>query len=169
MGAPAPPKAPAPPTAPAPPKALGANAQAQSSQVAVLESAEFLPAHSVVLDEFLVPEELNELLQYTQEHEADFEISEVISPGARGTAIDYQHRRSRVLMSLDKHHEVLANRIQACMPRVLQKVGRDVFPVSQVEAQITASNHGDFFRQHSDNDQAPIASREVTFVYFFSP
>jgi Rps23 Pro-64 3,4-dihydroxylase Tpa1-like proline 4-hydroxylase len=36
-----------------------------------------------------------------------------------------------------------------------------------VEAQITASNHGDFFRCHTDNGASDIASRDVTFVYFF--
>ena len=132
-----------------------------------MEAAEFLPAQFVVLDEFLVPQELNELLQYTLEREADFAVSEVVSPGESGTVIDYRYRRSRVMMDLGRNHDVIASRIQACMPRVLQKLGRDIFPVSQVEAQLTASNHGDFFRQHSDNDQDPIASRELTFVYFF--
>jgi Rps23 Pro-64 3,4-dihydroxylase Tpa1-like proline 4-hydroxylase len=41
------------------------------------------------------------------------------------------------------------------------------FPISQVEAQITSSNDGDFFHMHSDDGQGPIASRKLTFVYFF--
>ena len=59
------------------------------------------------------------------------------------------------------------NRVKACLPRVLQKLGRAEFPVSHTEVQITASNHGDFFRWHCDNAQEEIASREITFVYFF--
>jgi len=36
-----------------------------------------------------------------------------------------------------------------------------------VEAQITASNDGDFFGAHCDDAQELIASRRLTFVYFF--
>ncbi|HZZ17281.1 MAG TPA: 2OG-Fe(II) oxygenase, partial [Candidatus Sulfotelmatobacter sp.] len=41
------------------------------------------------------------------------------------------------------------------------------FPITHVEAQITASNDGDFFGVHSDDAQETIASRRITFVYFF--
>jgi Rps23 Pro-64 3,4-dihydroxylase Tpa1-like proline 4-hydroxylase len=36
-----------------------------------------------------------------------------------------------------------------------------------VEAQVTASNEGDFFHFHSDNGSEPVVSRYLTFVYFF--
>jgi Rps23 Pro-64 3,4-dihydroxylase Tpa1-like proline 4-hydroxylase len=57
--------------------------------------------------------------------------------------------------------------VTACLPRVLAKLREPLFPVVHTEVQITASNHGDFFRWHSDNGQEEIASREITFVYFF--
>jgi Rps23 Pro-64 3,4-dihydroxylase Tpa1-like proline 4-hydroxylase len=132
-----------------------------------MERPEFLPAQFVVLDEFLVPEELNSIMEYTQSREGDFQLSEVIAPGQTGSTLDYEHRRSRVLMDIGEHQAVVLNRIQAYLPRVLQKMGREVFPVTRVEAQITASNDGDFFRNHNDNGQDEIASRELTFVYFF--
>jgi Rps23 Pro-64 3,4-dihydroxylase Tpa1-like proline 4-hydroxylase len=50
---------------------------------------------------------------------------------------------------------------------VLQRLGRGMFEITRAEAQITASNDGDFFRHHSDNGQGEIATRELTFVYFF--
>ena len=168
LGDPSPPKStPKPLGDPSPPRSSAAGTQVEGHGVAVMERPEFLAAQFVVLDEFLTPEELKQLMQYTMDHEPDFQISEVVSPGASGGMIDYEHRRSRVLTNLDRHHEVIADRIQACLPRVLQKLGRDVFLPSQVEAQITASNHGDFFRHHSDNVYEDTASRELTFVYFF--
>jgi SM-20-related protein len=106
-------------------------------------------------------------MQYALDHEPDFEVSEVVSPGANGGRIDYEHRRSRVLMNLERHHEVIADRIQAYLPGVLQKLGCDGLHPSQIEVQITASNHGDFFRHHSDNLHEDTVSRELTFVYFF--
>jgi Rps23 Pro-64 3,4-dihydroxylase Tpa1-like proline 4-hydroxylase len=132
-----------------------------------LEAADFSPAQCVVLDEFLTSTELNALMQYALEQEAQFQISEVLSPGVTGGAVDYEQRRSRVLMDLGGHEKVITDRLLTSLPRVLQKWGRDPFPISRVESQTTASNHGDFFRWHSDNGAEEVATREVTFVYFF--
>jgi SM-20-related protein len=124
-------------------------------------------AQCVVLDEFLTAAELNALLQYTLEQEMQFQISEVLSPGVTGAAVDYEQRRSRVLTDMGGHERPIVDRVLACLPRVLQKWGRDPFPVTRVVSQTTASNHGDFFRCHSDNGTEEVASREITFVYFF--
>jgi SM-20-related protein len=126
-----------------------------------------LPAQCVILEEFLAPVELDALLQYVLERESDFQISEVVAPGATRGVIDFESRRSRVLIDLGKHEAIIVNRIQACWSRVLRRLEHDPFVASKVEAQITASNDGGFFRCHSDNGQDENASREITFVYFF--
>jgi Rps23 Pro-64 3,4-dihydroxylase Tpa1-like proline 4-hydroxylase len=110
---------------------------------------------------------MQELIRYTLEHEAQFTTSEVISPSGEPRVTDYNHRRSRVLMELGPHEEVILNRIRGVLPRVLQQLGMEEFPVTQTEVQITASNDGDFFRAHCDDAQEMIASRRMTFVYFF--
>ncbi len=159
------------PPQPSPPSPSPASApravQVEPGSVAVLEMAPLLPAKYVVLDEFLAPEELDNLTRYTLQREADFQLSEVVSPGVSGGLVDFQHRRSRVLQDLGGHREVILNRIQTCMPRVLDKLGHEPFAVARVEAQITASADGDFFRWHCDNGLNEIATREITFVYFF--
>ena len=142
-------------------------AQPRMGGVAVLEPADFLPVQCVVLDEFLTLTELNTLRQYVLEQEMRFEISEVLSPGVTGGAVDYEHRRSRVLMDMSGHERMIVDRLLTCLPRVLQKWGRDPFPISRVETQTTASNHGDYFHCHSDNGAEAVAAREITFVYFF--
>jgi SM-20-related protein len=142
-------------------------AMEQLSAVAAMESPQLMPAECVLLDEFLAPAELNALLQDTLQREMEFQVSEVVSPGVAGGSVDYETRRSRVLLSVAKHQQVVLDRLQACLPRVLAKLRHDAFPVSRVECQVTASNHGDFFRWHTDNGQEEIASREITFVYFF--
>jgi Rps23 Pro-64 3,4-dihydroxylase Tpa1-like proline 4-hydroxylase len=106
-------------------------------------------------------------MQYTLEREPQFQLSEVLSPGISGGAIDYEQRRSRILMDLGGHEKVITGRLLTCLPRVLQKWGHDQFAISRIESQITASNHGDFFRCHSDDGMPEVSSREVTFVYFF--
>jgi SM-20-related protein len=138
-----------------------------NSNVSVLESPVFGRSASVILDEFLAPHELDELVAYTLQHEQDFQNSEVISPSGEPGVIDFSHRRSRVLMDLGKHQEIILERIRGVLPRVLNQLGIEEFPITHVEAQITASNDGDFFGVHSDDAQETIASRRVTFVYFF--
>jgi len=133
----------------------------------VAEPAEILPAHCVILEEFLPPQELENLIQDTLRHESEFHVSEVVSPGVNGGGTDFEHRRSRVLLNIGRHGAALPASVKACLPRILPKLGHDTFPVSRVEAQITASNDGDFFRWHNDNAHEEVASREITFVYFF--
>jgi Rps23 Pro-64 3,4-dihydroxylase Tpa1-like proline 4-hydroxylase len=134
---------------------------------AIAERPSVLPAQCVVLDEFLAPQELEKLTRFTIEHEADFSASEVVSPSADGGIVNYEHRRSLVLMDLAQHQDLMLARIKAVLPQVLDKLGMDEFSIAEVEAQITASNDGDFFHFHSDNGSERVASRHLTFVYFF--
>jgi SM-20-related protein len=156
-----------PGTSPPPISFATVTSQPKTGGVAVLEAEDYVPAQCVVLDEFLTLAELNTLRQYVLERESQFEISEVLSPGVHGSAVDYETRRSRVLMNVGGHERMITDRVLTCLPRVLQKWGRDPFPISRIETQATASNHGDFFHCHSDNGAEAVAAREITFVYFF--
>ncbi len=128
---------------------------------------QILSAKFAAFDEFLAPFELDELLQFTAGHEADFHVSEVVTPGFDGGKVDFDWRRSSVLTDLVAQQAVLAERIQSCLPAILEKLELEPFPVSRIEAQITASNDGDYFRWHTDNGHPETASRAITFVYFF--
>jgi Rps23 Pro-64 3,4-dihydroxylase Tpa1-like proline 4-hydroxylase len=171
------PVGPEPPSAPQPPsqglRRVSMHPKAHQRQpdsgsgVDVLDAPVVVRAQCVVLDEFLAPQEIEELIQYALQREAEFQTSAVISPSGDPGVVDYQHRRSRVLMDLGKHQEVMLERIRWVLPRVLEQLGVEEFPAAQVEAQITASNDGDFFHEHCDDAQDVIASRRVTFVYFF--
>jgi SM-20-related protein len=157
------------PPGPNPPSTILAatSARARAGGVSVLESPYYWPAEYLVLDEFLSPGELDTLVQYTLTKEMQFQVSEVVSPGVSGGAVDFEHRRSNVLMDLGAQEKVIVDRLKACLPRALDKLGCVSFPVSHVECQITASKHGDFFHWHNDNGSPEVASREMTFVYFF--
>jgi SM-20-related protein len=166
------PKQPQPPSLPMdqpqPPSPNGVRTTVLSeTKPSVGERALVLPAQCVVLDEFLAPQELEELTRYTLEHEADFSASEVISPTADGGIVNYEHRRSLVLMDLAHHQDLILARIKSVLPQVLEKLGMEEFSIAGVEAQVTASNEGDFFHFHSDNGSDRVASRYLTFVYFF--
>ena len=156
---------PQPPSGPGPSAVRTAVVSQTSAAVADRPSA--LPARCVVLDEFLAPQELEELMRFTLEREGDFSASEVVSPSADGGIVNYDHRRSRVLTDLEHHEGVMLARIKAVLPQVLDKLGMEKVSIAQIEAQVTASNDGDFFHFHSDNGSDRVASRYLTFVYFF--
>jgi SM-20-related protein len=131
-------------------------------------TVEFPAPKCVVLEEFLAPAELSDLLAYTLSNQEQFIVSEVISPGVpSGSVADFEYRRSHVLMNLGLHQERFLNRLCSTLPRLLPKLGMEPFPISRMEAQITVSKDGDFFRWHSDNGEGEVAARQVTFVYFF--
>lgn len=152
---------------PEPPGRTRATTVASETSVEVRQRPAALPAQCVILDEFLAPQELEELTRFTLEHEAQFSASEVVAPTSERGVIDYEHRRSRVLTDLKQYEELLLRRIKMVLPQVLHKLGMQEFVISGVEAQITASNDGDFFRFHSDNGSDRVAARHLTFVYFF--
>ena len=160
------PRPPAPP-GPQTPSIAMRDADPSQAKAATAVLPDRLPAQCVVLDEFLAPQELTELTQFTLDHESEFEASEVISPATENGVVNYDHRRSRVLMALGKHQDLILNRIKSVLPDVLEKLGMEAFAIRNVEAQITASNDGDFFHFHNDNGDVPVASRHLTFVYFF--
>jgi Rps23 Pro-64 3,4-dihydroxylase Tpa1-like proline 4-hydroxylase len=173
-------KSPAPVQPPSPPQPPSHGLQpltaSQSSQgrqfgsdgnVGVLDAPSVVRAQCVVLDEFLAPQELDELFAYTLQNEAAFQSSEVISPGGDPGAIDCHHRRSHVLMDLGNHENIILERIRCVLSKVLDQLGMKEFTITRTEAQITASNDGDFFGAHSDDAHETIASRHLTFVYFF--
>ena len=155
------------PSGPGPHQSIAVRRAGEASGVAVQEPSEALPAQCVIFDEFLALAELQRLTAYTLLHEGDFQVSEVISPGVVGGVIDPEYRRSRVLMDLGEFEEVFRARIEAALPRALERLGMSPFPITRFESQITASNHGDFFRHHSDNAEDEIARRQLTYVYFF--
>jgi SM-20-related protein len=154
------------PPSPGPPS-ISSSKRSMPGATAVLESPVVVRAQCVVLDEFLAPQEMQELSRFMLEHEADFCASEVVAHGSNEGVVSEEHRRSRVFMDLGKHQDVILARIQSALPLVLSRLDMEQFPITNVEAQITASNDGDFFRGHNDNSDPTTASRQLTFVYFF--
>jgi Rps23 Pro-64 3,4-dihydroxylase Tpa1-like proline 4-hydroxylase len=154
------------PIPPGPPGMLAMKPSITGATV-LLERPAVMPARSVVLDEFLSPQEMQELSRFALEHEADFRASQVVSQDSTEGVVSEKHRRSRVFMELGKHQDLILARIQSALPLVLSTLNMEEFLVANIEAQITASNDGDFFRGHSDNSDPTTASRQLTFVYFF--
>jgi SM-20-related protein len=120
----------------------------------------------VIFDEFLVAQELRELIAFTLAREPQFAHTEVIGGNGEGRR-DHDYRRSRVLFGLDGFDRVFSDRLMMFMPQIVAGLGMGPFNVSQLEIQLTATNNSEFFRMHTDNDAPQVARRLITFVYFF--
>jgi len=120
--------------------------------------------------DFLTKRELRGLTKYVLAHEGDFTPSTVIPDGVPEAAPDLSYRKSRVLYDLGEYAELIQDRLFALLPEVLSLFNREAFPISHLDIQITASNHGDFFKVHRDNssmEPLDIPLRELSYVHYF--
>ncbi|HEY9637935.1 MAG TPA: 2OG-Fe(II) oxygenase [Coleofasciculaceae cyanobacterium] len=122
-----------------------------------------LVAQYVQIDQFLSPEEQEQLLTYTKQRESDF-----VSTGATTNTEYYpDHRNSFVLYTFPNFSELIVSRIRAIIPDVLRKLGAPLFSISTIEAQLTVHKDSNYYKIHNDNGSPETATRELTFVYYF--
>jgi SM-20-related protein len=120
----------------------------------------------VVLDEFLVAQEWAGLLQYTLRHGDEFAQSGVLDAGG-GSRTDDSYRRSQVLYELQACQDLFVDRICSYLPHILARMRLPPFPISHFEVQLTATNDGQFFKLHRDDDADTVRTRVIAFVYYF--
>ncbi len=113
------------------------------------------------LDNFLTAEQNKRLVEYALANESAF-VPTTTSTGAA----DY--RRSFVLHSFPEFYQLMINRINEIVPTLFSKFGVAPFTVSQIEAQLTAHNDGNFYKIHNDSGSPETATRTLTYVYYFN-
>ncbi|QLE59347.1 proline hydroxylase [Nostoc sp. TCL26-01] len=123
-------------------------------------STNVLNSHYIQIDNFLSPEEHQQLIKYTLAKEADF------LPTTTSTQ-DEDYRRSMVLYSFPEFSELIIKKIQAVIPDIVSKLAMPSFNVAQIESQLTAHNDGNYYKIHNDNGSPETATRELTYVYYF--
>ncbi len=123
--------------------------------------ANVLPSEYLQLDNFLSASEQKRLVEFVVEKETEF-VPTSTSTGAA----DY--RRSWVLHSFPEFSELLVSRIRAIFPDVCSKLALQPFEISQIEAQLTAHNDGNYYKIHNDSGSQDTATRILTYVYYFN-
>ncbi|MBD1995569.1 2OG-Fe(II) oxygenase [Leptolyngbya sp. FACHB-541] len=123
-------------------------------------SPRIIPSEYVQIDNFLGTEETSRLLNFVLNKEKAF------VPTSTSTN-DINYRRSMALYDFPEFSELIVERIQKVIPDVLHKLGLPLFAVSQIEAQLTAHNDGNYYKIHNDNGSTDTATRELTYVYYF--
>lgn len=149
-----------------PPLLIEQNPEAQTSGQTAQNLAQNLTvSNSLVseylqLDHFLTVEEHQSLIDYVQQREADF-------VGTTTFTGEVNYRESVVLYSFPEYTELITYRIQKALPEIFQKLDLKPFQISQIEAQLTAHNDGNFYKIHNDNGSEDTVTRELTYVYYF--
>jgi Rps23 Pro-64 3,4-dihydroxylase Tpa1-like proline 4-hydroxylase len=117
------------------------------------------------LEEFFAPAEVEALREYAMQRELQFVASEVVGGDQEGRQDD-DFRRSRVLYDVANAYPLVSERVMQYLPYVVDRLELVPFDVREIELQITASNDGEWFKPHRDSGHGPVATRELTFVYY---
>ncbi|MCF2970436.1 2OG-Fe(II) oxygenase [Synechococcus sp. Nb3U1] len=120
---------------------------------------------------FFSATEAEQLLTYSLEQEAAFEPSQGQTYGTEDeqSQEDRNYRFSWVLETIQpKVENQIRQAVRAALPQALAELGMDLFEPAHIEVQLTAHNHGHYFKLHNDNGSEVTARRTLTFVYYFS-
>ena len=122
---------------------------------------------SVQLDNFLTAEENYKLLEYAIQHQSSF-VSSLTVDIDDTFHLSPNHRRSLMLETRADICELIIHRIHQVIPDVRNQLLLPSFAISGIDSSLTAHNDGHFYKLHKDNNSIRLATREITFVYYFS-
>src|SRR5215471_14441601 len=108
-------------------------------------------------------EDRGKLLDFALGREQDF-VPATVTLSAGNRMVLEAVRRARILHTLGPFEDGFLRSLTARLSVVLAGLERPSFPIGNIEAQITASNDGDYFRLHQDDGLD--GTREISFVYF---
>lgn len=114
----------------------------------------------VIVPSLLPPADWLRLLDYVAQREADF-----VPTSTMTGELDY--RKSWVLYDFPEWRDRIADTVQLLLPQVIQRLKLELFIPEQIEIQLTAHNHGNYYKIHNDNGNAEVANRIISYVYYF--
>jgi SM-20-related protein len=123
---------------------------------------QIIPAIFARIDNFFTKDILKKLLQFVLNAEPKFTNS-------TNSDNNPDYRRSLVLYHQDfmEFYELMLKQVTALVPQVVKSLKMLPFDIDDIECQLTAHNDGNFYKVHNDNGSPEVASRELTYVYYF--
>ncbi|NJN60199.1 MAG: hydroxylase [Coleofasciculaceae cyanobacterium RL_1_1] len=123
---------------------------------------EFLPGDYLQIDDFLSPEENQQILQIAIDRQSDF------VPTSTSTNAD-NYRASYVLYPsfFTDFYYLVSSRLRAMQSEVVQALNLPEFSIDELEMQLTAHGDGNFYKVHNDAD-GEVIKRTLTYVYYFN-
>ncbi|GAP97036.1 2OG-Fe(II) oxygenase [Leptolyngbya sp. NIES-2104] len=121
----------------------------------------YQPAQFVQIQNVLSSRDQLNLLNYVLDRENHF-VSTSTSTGE----IDY--RQSTILYYSEEYEHWIIDKVRSFLPKLLEEWQIVPFSISQIEAQLTAHNDGNYYRIHNDNGSEDAADRTISYVYYFN-
>lgn len=125
------------------------------------------PAHGRVAN-WLGPQMVARLLEFTQVERASFRESNVWTNAKDGGEVDPSVRRSWNTKVVGKLRDDIAARARTVLPDICAQLGTTQFEPRRFEIEMVAHGDGAFYTEHHDrHPQSPLSSRLVSAVYYF--
>jgi len=121
---------------------------------------EIIPSPYALIDDFLSPNQLSELLRYSIKKQPEFVPT-------TNSANDPNYRRSFYLSYFPEFSELMINLVRKITPQILTHLGINNFEIGQIESQMTAHNHGNYYKIHNDSGSPDTVTRTLTYVYYY--
>jgi SM-20-related protein len=145
--------------APTPPKII--SSVPKSSPIKTPENVnKDLESRYLQLDNFLTPQENQELIKYVIDNQSQF-----VTTSTSTNADSY--RRSMVLYSFPKYSDLILKRLKKVVKQAMKDLEIPEFEMGEIESQLTMHNDGNFYKIHNDSGSSDTASRIFTYVYYF--
>lgn len=124
--------------------------------------SKFFPAQYWQIDNFLPPEQYQQVLDTAFSKQQQFKNSQTVTK-------EDSYRQSSVLPGkyFSELYYSMKSKVLDALPSALSNLEHPQFDVSHVEMQMTAHNDGCFYKVHSDAGSAKTKTRELTYVYYF--
>lgn len=121
-----------------------------------------LPETPILYDQkdIFSAEEVRTLLTFARSHQPQFQPTSVTTNSPQYP----DHRNSLVFYDVP---DWVCDRVLSLVPEALRYINYPVFPVSRIEAQLTAHRHNNYYKIHTDNGCEQTKHRKLTFVYYF--
>lgn len=126
----------------------------------ITPQSEIIPSPYALIENFLTPKQLNELLRYSINKQPEFVPT-------TNSANDPNYRRSFYLTYFPEFSELMIDLVRKIAPQIIVHLGINNFAIGKIESQLTAHNHGNYYKIHNDNGSPDSASRVLTYVYYF--
>lgn len=132
----------------------------QGSVLLDVSAEEIIPSPYALINDFLSPTQLSELLRYSINKQPEFVPT-------TNSANDPNYRRSFYLPYFPEFSELMINLVWKITPQILTHLGMSNFAIGQIESQMTAHNHGNYYKIHNDSGSPDTATRTLTYVYYY--
>jgi len=131
-----------------------------SKSLNIALNSEIMPSPYALIENFLPEHQLEELLRYSIYKQPEFVPT-------TNSANDPNYRRSFYLTQFPEFSELMINLVRKITPKIITHLNTKNFAIGQIESQMTAHNHGNYYKIHNDNGSPDSSNRVLSYVYYY--